>query len=219
MPIIALAGRERGPGPAMRIFSHQELEALARDAGLPHESLDIAAAVAQAESAGGEARGHPTLDPSARKDSNGRWSIGLWQINSLKGPPPGTGRGELTNDQLAVASFNARAMAEISSRGTNWKPWGAFINGSFRKFLTREAGAAGPQGAVPFPGTILKKGSKGGEVCVVQERLRVLGHGIDRVAGCPFGPQTEAAVIAFQTQRGLSADGRVGVNTWTALFG
>ena len=76
----------------------------------------------------------------------------------------------------------------------------------------------GPQGAPPFPGTILKKGSKGNDVCVVQERLRALGHRIDRVAGCPFGPQTEAAVIAFQTQRGLSVDGRVGGDTWAALF-
>jgi len=122
----------------VKILTHAELMALARKHGVPEDALDIAAAIAMAESGGGEARGHATLDPKARKDSNGRWSIGLWQINSLNGPPPGEGRSDVTNDELATAAVNARMMVEISSQGTNWKPWGAFKNGSFRRFLTKE---------------------------------------------------------------------------------
>lgn len=127
----------------MRFFTHTELMQLAREAGLPEDKLDLAAAVAKAESGGGEARGHPTLDPNVRKDTNSRWSIGLWQINSLVGPPPGAGRGRFSNDDLAVAKNNAAAMAEISAMGSNFKPWGAFTNGSFKQFVTG-SGLRGP---------------------------------------------------------------------------
>jgi len=73
--------------------------------------------------------------------------------------------------------------------------------------------------APPFPGAILRRGSsRGPDVCRVQERLRELGHAINRVNGCPFGPQTEAAVKAFQRSKNLDDDGRVGQLTWDALF-
>jgi lysozyme family protein len=74
--------------------------------------------------------------------------------------------------------------------------------------------------APPFPGTALRRGvAHGRDVCRVQERLRKLGFAIDKVDGCPFGPQTETAVIAFQRTHGLRPSGRVGRDTWKALFG
>jgi hypothetical protein len=69
-----------------------------------------------------------------------------------------------------------------------------------------------------FPGVILKQGASGQQVCRVQTRLRELGHHIDSKPSCPFGPQTEAAVRAFQKGKGLTDDGKVGKNTWNALF-
>lgn len=204
----------------MREFSFAELREIARAEGLPEDALDLAAAIAMAESGGGEARGHPTLDPHAHQDSNGRWSIGLWQINSLTGEAPGEGRDGFSNDDLARASANAQVMAGLSNLGKNWRPWGAFTNGSFKRFLPAsstppQAASSGPR---PFPGVFLRFGSAGEHVCAIQERLRALGHSIGRVPGCPFGPQTEAAVIAFQTARGLEVDGVVGGETWGALF-
>lgn len=82
------------------------------------------------------------------------------------------------------------------------------------------AGSVSPVTVAPrFPGTALAKGvSKGHDVCMVQARLRKLGFKIDKVAGCPFGPQTEKAVIAFQNKHGLRPSGRVGRDTWKALF-
>jgi len=80
-----------------------------------------------------------------------------------------------------------------------------------------QAGGSTPP-APSFPGVILKRGSSGADVCRIQERLRALGHAIDRRNGCPFGPQTEAAVKAFQRSKNLDDDGRVGQLTWDALF-
>lgn len=81
------------------------------------------------------------------------------------------------------------------------------------------AGGGGvPPGPPPFPGVVLKRRSRGPDVCRVQARLRELGHAIDSLPSCPFGPQTEGAVKAFQRSRNLDDDGKVGPLTWAALF-
>lgn len=57
---------------------------------------------------------------------------------------------------------------------------------------------------------LLKKGSKGENVKLLQEFLKVNADG-------DFGPGTESAVKSWQTKNGLLADGIVGSNTWTAM--
>jgi peptidoglycan hydrolase-like protein with peptidoglycan-binding domain len=61
-----------------------------------------------------------------------------------------------------------------------------------------------------------QEGSKGEDVRTVQYLVTAQGHptGVDG----DFGPQTKAAVQAFQTSRGLSADGIVGPQTWAQLI-
>jgi peptidoglycan hydrolase-like protein with peptidoglycan-binding domain len=71
-------------------------------------------------------------------------------------------------------------------------------------------------GAPPYPGTVLKQQSRGPGVHALQQRLKDLGFSVD-VDG-NFGPGTFGAVSAFQRQKGLGADGKVGPNTWAALF-
>lgn len=56
----------------------------------------------------------------------------------------------------------------------------------------------------------LRLGDRGADVAWVQ---RVLGINNDGI----FGPATEAAVKAFQSSKGLTADGIVGTQTWAAL--
>jgi peptidoglycan hydrolase-like protein with peptidoglycan-binding domain len=53
-------------------------------------------------------------------------------------------------------------------------------------------------------------------VRTLQHLLRARGQAV-AVDGV-FGPETEAAVRAFQTGKGLSADGIVGPQTWPALI-
>lgn len=63
---------------------------------------------------------------------------------------------------------------------------------------------------------VLKTGSSGPDVLTLQSTLKQLGFDPNGVDGV-FGPGTKAAVIAFQTSKGLVADGIVGPNTMAAL--
>lgn len=60
------------------------------------------------------------------------------------------------------------------------------------------------------PRPLLKQGDKGDDVAALQ---KALGIGADG----DFGPATKKAVVAFQKQHGLYADGIVGKNTWALL--
>jgi peptidoglycan hydrolase-like protein with peptidoglycan-binding domain len=59
-------------------------------------------------------------------------------------------------------------------------------------------------------------GLNGHPIKTLQYLLRARGHNV-AVDG-DFGPQTDAAVKAFQTSTGLTANGSVNVQTWTALI-
>jgi peptidoglycan hydrolase-like protein with peptidoglycan-binding domain len=64
---------------------------------------------------------------------------------------------------------------------------------------------------------IFKIGSKGKEVGKIQKKLSLLKHYQGPIDGI-FGGGTEAAVKAFQKEKGLVIDGIVGPITWKALF-
>jgi len=63
---------------------------------------------------------------------------------------------------------------------------------------------------------VLKKGSTGQPVRDFQQGLKDLGYDPGPVDGT-FGAKTEAAVKAFQGDRGITADGVVGPITWLNL--
>ena len=67
---------------------------------------------------------------------------------------------------------------------------------------------------LPFP--LVRKGDQNHPVKTLQYLLRARGHTVT-VDGI-FGPRTDAAVRAFQQQKGLAVDGIVGPNTWGALI-
>ena len=64
--------------------------------------------------------------------------------------------------------------------------------------------------------SLSKYGSSGSEVRSIQTRLTELGYFSGKVDGI-FGSQTKNAVIKFQKDYGLTADGIVGSNTLKAL--
>lgn len=89
------------------------------------------------------------------------------------------------------------------------------LSGSSKPAASKPAGSTKPSGstvAFPYPGHLLKRGSRVEEVRMVQWRLG--GLVIDGI----FSPRTEAKVKEFQRSKGLVADGIVGPKTWAALF-
>jgi peptidoglycan hydrolase-like protein with peptidoglycan-binding domain len=71
-----------------------------------------------------------------------------------------------------------------------------------------------PGSLSPWP--VVAIGLNGHPVKTLQYLLRARGHNV-AVDG-DFGPQTDTAVKAFQTSKGLTANGSVDAQTWTALI-
>jgi peptidoglycan hydrolase-like protein with peptidoglycan-binding domain len=76
--------------------------------------------------------------------------------------------------------------------------------------LTEDAMAASIS---PWP--VVRRGDQNHPVRTLQDLLRARNHPVT-VDG-DFGPMTEAAVRAFQTEKKLTVDGIVGPMTWPAL--
>ena len=68
-----------------------------------------------------------------------------------------------------------------------------------------------------FTDCLLKRGSRGELVKALQTRLNEQGYKAG-AADSIFGSNTEKAVKALQSAAGITADGKVGQNTWTALL-
>ena len=66
----------------------------------------------------------------------------------------------------------------------------------------------------PFP--LVKEGDKNHPVKTLQYLLRA--HGATLIADGIFGVRTDSAVRTFQSGKGLTVDGLVGVHTWSALL-
>lgn len=64
---------------------------------------------------------------------------------------------------------------------------------------------------------LYRLGDEGEAVRDIQERLAALGHDLDGDRAASFGAATHRAVVAFQRDRGLAADGAVGADTWRTL--
>lgn len=109
------------------IVTYKDVIVWARTAGLPVNSLAMAAAIAMAES---------RLDTTATNKNGptqgcpfGSTDYGLWQINTCYHP-------QYNSDQLlSDPQYNADAMADISNKGTDWSAWSTYKNGLQKPYL------------------------------------------------------------------------------------
>ncbi len=73
----------------------------------------------------------------------------------------------------------------------------------------------------PYPGTILRAGSRGSSVSTLQRMLNVIAYYFTSINELTidgiFGNATRAAVLEFQRLLGLSQDGLVGPQTWRRI--
>ena len=77
--------------------------------------------------------------------------------------------------------------------------------------------AVTPDPDAPTPEPLLRTGSTGQAVTDLQARLAVLGYYTGEIDG-QFGPGTRDAVVLFQQENNLMADGLVGSETKEILF-
>jgi len=111
-----------------------------------------------------------------------------------------TGRAELRNTALQTKLW---VYVEPAALTPTWV--------HFDRRFTPSACAAGG-----YP--LLREGSRGNYVLVLQDALSTLGFLGSALDGI-FGPGTRSIVERFQRANGLVADGIVGCNTWTRLTG
>lgn len=64
---------------------------------------------------------------------------------------------------------------------------------------------------------VVRRGSRGVYVCILQDSLINLGYNTGGLDGV-FGTNTYNSVLNYQKTRGLAVDGIVGRNTWNTLM-
>ena len=109
--------------------------------------------------------------------------------------------------QAAVIAFQAK------TKGL----WEDGIAGPDTLRAIYSSGAARTAHAVSGSGETLQNGSEGAAVRQLQQQLKDLGYLSGSVDGS-FGVATEAAVIAFQKNNNLTADGKAGTATLSKLY-
>jgi Lysozyme like domain len=112
----------------MATLSRDEIRSAASKAGFSGNDLNIAVAVALAESSG-DAKSH-----NAKGRDN---SYGLMQINMLgsMGPDRRAKFNLKTNEDLYDPATNMRVAYGIY-KGSGWKAWTTYTRGTYKKYLT-----------------------------------------------------------------------------------
>ncbi len=108
-----------------------------------------------------------------------------------------------------------RYAINYGATGVSWWSWQETTGREWSVLGKRVGRMSGVQPSSEFP--LLKKGSKGDLVVWAQEHLIAAGQtqlGVDGI----FKGQTYDAVLAFQQQKGLLADGQIGTDTWRTLL-
>jgi len=140
------------------------------------------------------------------------------QFDALVSFAYNVGAGALRGSTL-LKKLNAGDYAGAAAEFGNWTKAGGQVLAGLQRRRAAEAamfsGNAAPQPPPPPPGgswftRTLSQGARGDDVRAMQQHLHVAADGI-------FGPNTRAAVVAFQRSKGLTADGICGPRTAAAL--
>lgn len=109
-------------------LTRTEVEGYARKAGFTGNDLNIAVAVAKAESG---------WNPNAHNSQPPDDSYGLWQINMYQnlGPTRRKQFGISSNAALFDPATNAKA-AHMVYQSSGWKAWTTYTSGKYKQFLS-----------------------------------------------------------------------------------
>ncbi len=149
--------------------------------------------------------------------ANAEW-IGYTDVHALVADAVAGAAGQVR----VMAMFIRKAGLVDELQTLNWAAFARQYNGpgyKVNKYDTKMAKAYvafGGSGEIAEPDElILRTGSQGEAVRELQLLLRRAGHSI--LIDGDFGPATKRAVLNFQRDSGLIADGVVGPATWAAL--
>lgn len=119
----------------MAKLSEKEIAGYAKGAGFVGNDIDIAVAVAMAES-GGDPKNHNG------NVATGDDSYGLMQINMIgsMGPARRAKFGITSNDALYDPATNMRA-AKIIKDDSGWGAWTTYTRGTYKQFLPKDSNA------------------------------------------------------------------------------
>ena len=147
------------------------------------------------------------------------------QFDALVSFAYNVGAGALQGSTL-LRKLNAGDYAGAATEFGNWTKAGGQVMSGLVRRRAAEAAMFRGNGATPQPQPqpqprpasglpswytrMLQQGATGSDVRALQAELKVSADGI-------FGPNTKAAVVAFQRSKGLTADGIVGPRTAAAL--
>lgn len=170
----------------------------------------------------------PVRRTTLRRGSSGSDVEALQKLLAAAGVYDGTSTGKFDAKTLtAVRRFqrNNRLIVDGIVGARTWSALldsnGTTTSGPFNKepFTDGENSlppSNGEQGTASSGQPGLQQGSRGAQVRELQQRLRELGYFNGRSTG-NFGPLTKAAVIQFQQDSGLTANGTVDESTKVAL--
>lgn len=123
-------------------------------------------------------------------------------------------KSRLTGAPVSTPKVEATAPAPQKSGYDGWvASLQNELNSQFHKGLAVD-GLKGPKTLSAC--VTVKRGAKGNITKLIQERLNSVGFSLSTDG--KFGGGTERAVKVFQKNRGLTADGIVGTNTWDWLL-
>ncbi len=176
----------------------------------------------------GEFRGSsksPTLWTTKRamesfNEQRERWGGAIPVGYAFKRPWEG-GHGQQSQHYAGTAfdvaqGFSSERREKLRNDASNSGLWmyvePASMAPTWIHFDRRQSPSACSGGGYP----VLRQGSKSTYVLILQDELNTLGYNAGTLDGS-FGPNTRNAVIRYQRDNGLNADGIVGCVTWTAL--
>jgi Putative peptidoglycan binding domain len=108
-----------------------------------------------------------------------------------------------------------RLAINYGASGVSWWSWQETTGREWGALGRRVNRIGGFQPSLELP--LLKRGSRGDLVVWAQQHLIAAGQSQLPATGI-YGSMTYNAVLAFQRQEGLLADGRIGTNTWHELL-
>ncbi|MFE7749129.1 peptidoglycan-binding protein [Streptomyces sp. NPDC057428] len=121
-------------------------------------------------------------------------------------------------DRYDIPKNRSHVIGHSEAPGNDHTDPGANWNWTYYMQLVGGSGTSSGSDGLTFGSyTTQSAGSTGAQVKAVQTLLNQQGYEAGSVDGA-FGAATTSAVQAFQTARGLLADGVVGAKTWTALL-